>query len=570
MHENFTIAICQFNASVGDIEGNTQRIISYIKEAEKSNTDLIIFPELTITGYSPMDLLYYSEFSLQVEKSIDRIFKSIRTDIKVIIGAPIPVDDVLERSYQRYYNAAIVLDKNGILKKIYKTLLPNYGIFQEKRQFVSNILNDDPDSGIVELFGLKIGVQICEDMWSHLPIYEWGEYEHRDTNVTQNLSKKGAELIINISASPFVKEKSLSRLQIVKNHAGNNEVVFIYVNEVGAIDEVVFDGRSIVSNKEGELVFAAPPFKEGLFYFNSDQIFSVSGVEDDYLKICELPKEEELIQAITLNLTGYLNKIGFDGKLLVALSGGIDSAITASLCVNAVGPERVVGVSLPSRYSSQHSKDDARELSDNLGIEFLSFTIDDIHQQFNITLGDMIKEVGSLADENIQSRIRGVIMMYLANLNGSLLISTGNKSEIAVGYCTLYGDTAGAKNLIGDLYKTEVYEVSRYINDNYPALKIPERTINKEPSAELREGQKDSDSLPPYDKLDKILELMIDYSLTSKEIVGFGYDYILVERISKLVRGSEFKRAQMVQTVKLTENTFGMGRIVPVATPFRA
>ncbi|MCY3412390.1 MAG: NAD+ synthase [Candidatus Heimdallarchaeota archaeon] len=569
MIENaFKISICQFNATVGDLKGNTERIITYIKEAQLDNTDLLIFPELTLTGYIPQDLLYHEVFSKSISSYISKIVLQIKTDMYVIIGAPIAANEPLSRFDQRYYNSALVLSKTGIVKQVNKVLMPNYDIFMEKRYFVPEIITDAPEQGIFNFKGLKIGLELCEDMWSHLPIYELGEYTTMETQVTRALAKKGADLVINISASPFVKDKSLNRLKIIKNHAEINQVPFIYVNEVGGVDEIVFDGRSMVCSAEGDLVFAAPPFEEGLFSFSTDQL-QVRGVEDEFISICKLSKEEEFFRAITLNLRDYLKKINFNKKVLIALSGGIDSALTASLCVAALGADRVIGVSLPSKFSSVHSKDDAKLLADNLGIEYHSISIQDIHQQFQGTLSQHIDYQENLADENIQSRIRGVIMMYLSNLWGHILVSTGNKSEIAMGYCTLYGDTAGGKNLIGDLYKMEVYALAKYINQYYPKIAIPVNTINKEPSAELREDQKDSDSLPEYPVLDRILEMMVDLNLSTEQIIKYGENKETVEKIAHLLQISEFKRAQLVQTVKLTANAFGIGRRVPTATPFK-
>lgn len=566
---SFSIGLCQFNSTVGDLVGNVQKIISYIKESEEEEIDLLIFPELTLTGYSPMDLLYYSSISRKIDGLIGEIVKAINSDITIIVGTPMPLDDPMDRTDQRYFNSALVINKSGVIKQVNKSLLPDYGVFNEKRHFVSDVFGDDPEQGLIDLFGVKIGIEICEDMWSHMPIYGMGEYEDRETDVTRNLVTNGAKLIINISASPYCKNKVNERLKIVKSHAEKNEVPFIYVNEVGGMDEVVFDGNSFVVNSDGELVYATPLFEEGIFKLNSDQIY-VKGVEDGYYNSLNLPREEFLLKAITTNLRDYLKKIGFNNKLLVAISGGIDSALTASLCAMAVGPERVIGVSLPSKYSSNHSLDDAKELADNLGIEFHNIAINDIHKQFTSTLQPMLDLDldGTLADENIQSRIRGDIMMYLSNLWGHILISTGNKSEIAVGYCTLYGDTAGGKNLLGDVYKTEVYSLSKYINEHYPKYRIPLSSIEKTPSAELRENQKDSDSLPEYEQLDKILEMIIDLRLSSDEVIAFGEDPETVKKIAQLIQGSEFKRAQMVQTVRVTDNAFGMGRVVPTASKF--
>lgn len=569
MSSSFSLGLCQFNSIVGDIENNTKRIIEYIGKAEQKGVDLLVFPELSLSGYSPMDLLYYDSFGVQIDRMIEEIIASIQTDLKVILGTPRKANDPVEKQFLRYFNSALIISKEGIEKEVHKTLLPNYDIFQEKRHFLPSVQSNNTDAGIYEFHGYKLGIQICEDMWSHLPVYDGPEFEVLEKRVTRNLVKKGAELIINISASPFVKEKAGSRLQIVKSHSQNFGVPFVYVNAVGGMDEIVFDGRSIICNSDGELVFAGRPFEEELYILQSDTLTSVSATEHIVKEEYEFSPEMEMIEAISLNLRDYLYKINYHGKLLVALSGGIDSALTAWLCSYAVGPDRVIGVSLPSKYSSDHSIADAKLLAKNLGLEYYNIPIQKIHAIFSDVIGEKIEIKNGLADENIQSRIRGDIMMYLSNLWGHILISTGNKSEIAVGYCTLYGDTAGGKNLIGDMYKTEVYRIARYINQQFPDMKIPVNSIEKPPSAELRDDQRDSDSLPEYDILDSILEMMIDFHHTSTEIIGMGFDPNTVNKISSLVAKSEFKRRQMVQTVKLTENAFGVGRIVPVSTPYK-
>ncbi len=537
------------NSSVGSIAENSKKIIEMISNSEKKNADLIIFPELALSGYLPLDQLLYSSFMDLIDKELDEIKRNVG-DSTVILGTP-RRDDLSKNIFR---NSVVVINQGRIIEEIDKTLMPNYDVFGESRYFRAGT-----EPKLIIFKGIKIGIQICEDMWDHLP--------HHQVNVTKVQKEMGAKLIINISASPFSKSKAADRLTTVKNHVRQHDIPFIYINLVGGQDEIVFDGRSFLVNNTGQLVFSAPIFEEGHYIVKSSLLVN----ERDTTKSVtyqEEPIEKEIAGAITLNLRDYLKKIIFKGKLIIALSGGIDSALTAVLAVNAVSKERVVGIYMPSKYSSIGSKQDADKLGTNLGIEYHAISINHINEQYNIAFENVsvLSSDWSVADENIQARIRANILMYFANQNNGIVISTGNKSEIAVGYCTLYGDTVGGKNLIGDLYKHEVYKLGRYLN----SIKyvIPEASFTKAPSAELRSNQKDTDSLPDYPVLDFILEKLIDENLSIEEISKLGQPKELVNKVAIMVRQSEFKRAQIAQTVKISDRAFGRGRIIPIATGF--
>ncbi len=560
MISNLRIAMVQLNPTIGNVTDNTSMIIDYINQAKQKSVDIIIFPELSITGYAPQDQLHYSTMKKNIQHAIETI-KANSSDIAIIIGAPMALDpESIHGSYERYHNSALVIQDNEIKYQVDKMLIPNYDVFNEYRYFTPG---DEPR--VVDIKGLRIGLQICEDMWDHLPFYDKG------CKISDIQKDNGADMIINLSASPFSLCKPGERLEIVKKHVKINKIPFIYLNEVGGHDELVFDGRSFIVNSDGKMVFAAPAYKDGMFIYDLadlDKPVSEKKMISEYL----LNKNENIIRSIRLNLSDYLHKIKFDNKLVIGLSGGIDSALTAALCAMAVGSDRVVGVIMPSRYSSDHSKSDARSLAETLEIETIEFPIDKLHSAFDDSLIEHLKldmKNKVLADENIQSRLRSNILMYLSNRYGYIVITTGNKSEIATGYFTLYGDSAGGKNLIGDLYKYEVYDLARYINTKYPNFRIPDGSINKPPSAELKEDQKDSDSLPDYPTLDKILYYLIEERMSSDAIIAKGFDEETVNKIVALVQINEFKRAQLVQTVKIQEHTYGIGHAKPVATSFR-
>lgn len=554
MSRKFQFVLCQINSRVGDINYNKDKIIHAIKEYSGNEIkSVLVFPELALSGYIPLDQLYYNDLHNKLELALEEI-KSISGSNVVIVGTP---RRVIVKDKILLYNSAFVISNGKIQDIVDKTLLPNYDVFHEKRYFQPS---DGPK--IIRIKNLKIGLQICEDMWDDRP-------EHK-VEVTRNQIDNGADLIINISASPYHWEKPEDRLTVVQNHVNQNQnkTPFAYLNLVGSQDEIVFDGRSFIVDSTGELLTCSNSFQEDflVFYFEEDTktIQVKSEIRNNYVN----EWESEIYEAIKINLTDYLEKNQLSKSVLIALSGGIDSALTTALAVDILGKENVKTVYLPSKYSSTESTNLARELANNLEIELLEIPINEIHDNMINTIinNSDVKKEFTIADENIQPRIRSTILMYLSNKFGGLVISTGNKSEIACGYTTIYGDSVGGKNLIGDLYKNEVYRLAEYFNREKE--RIPNSIINRPPTAELKPNQKDSDSLPEYSILDRILELIIEEELTIKEIVANGFDIDTVKNILKLVRRSEFKRSQICQTVKLKKRTFGIGRLYPVTSGF--
>lgn len=539
---------------MGDIEYNKNKIIEVIKTKAKDGiTSILIFPELALSGYIPLDQLNYNDLHSQIALAIEEIKLNTNSDV-VILGAP--RRDIIKHKLI-LYNSAYVIADGKIQHIIDKTLLPNYDVFHEKRYFM-------PSTGpkVITIADVKIGLQICEDMWDDRP-------EHT-IKVTKEQVLQGAEIIINISASPYHWEKPEDRLTVVQNHiqASKNKIIFAYVNLVGAQDEIVFDGRSFVVDSDGSLISFSEPYEEGYLAFDynrgSKKIVSIPKLPNNFVK----DWSEEMIHAIRLNLLDYLEKNHLTKNVIIALSGGIDSALTTVLAANILGKENVKAVYLPTKYSATESMEAAVQLTENLGVQLLQVPIDQIHALMVDTIQSNV-EVDvefSLADENIQPRIRSTILMYLSNKFDALVLSTGNKSEIACGYTTIYGDSVGGKNLIGDLYKNEVYKLSNFLNRDQEI--IPQLIIDRPPTAELKPNQKDSDSLPDYSLLDQILALIIEEELTVKEIIANGFDEDMVYNILKLVRRSEFKRSQICQTVKLKKRTFGIGRLYPVTSGF--
>lgn len=528
------IYIAQLNTTIGDIDGNVDKAIVSIEFAKKKEADLIIFSELYICGYPPKDLLEKKWFLENVNSGIDRILKfSIKTpDLGIIIGSP------TNGNNNDLYNSALLINNGDIIFKQDKILLPNYDVFDEKRYFQTA-----EQTGVVNFKDEILGLSICEDAWGGT------------INPIQKLKNKGASLIINISASPFDIGKERNRRNIFEEHVKKLNMPFIFVNQVGGNDDLIFDGRSLVVDNNGRYLSVFPSFKE------SGEIVDLNS--QNYIEYNNQDQISLLYQALVLGVKDYIRKCNFK-TAVVGLSGGIDSAVTCTLAVAAIGKENVLGITMPTRFSSQGSVDDSIKFAENLGIKLLNISIDKIFQSYIDNLSLHFKDKDKdVTNENIQARIRGNILMAFSNKYGHIVLSTGNKSELAVGYCTLYGDMSGGLAVISDVPKTTVYEIANYINREKEI--IPQNIIDKPPSAELRPNQFDQDSLPPYEILDEILYYYIEENLSEEEIVERGFEKEIVEDIIRKVNTNEYKRKQAPPGLKVTSKAFGWGRRMPIA-----
>lgn len=535
------IAISQIDPTVGDIKGNTERILKEIDRAKTFFADIIIFPELSLIGYPPRDLLYNPDVAKKVEEILRDKIIPVSKDIGIILGVP---------SYDRdkIYNSAVFFYQGRLLARRDKTLLPTYDVFDEARYFKPAI-----DNYPIDFKGKRLGLTICEDIWNDKDYWSRKLY---DTDPIERLISCGIDIIINISASPYHYGKRDLRIDMLSYIAKKYRKPIIYVNQVGGNDELIFDGSSLVLDELGNIIWQGKNFEEDFYILDAEDIPKEQGL--DYSK----EDISFVYKALVLGIKDYCIKTGFK-RALVALSGGIDSSVVACLAVSALGKENVLGISMPSRYSSRESVLDAELLAKNLGIEFRVIPIEDIFSSFIKTLNPQGIPVMDLAEENLQARIRGNIVMFLSNRENYLVLSTGNKSELAMGYCTLYGDMSGGLSVIGDVPKTMVYELARFINREKDI--IPERVLIKPPSAELRPNQKDEDSLPPYSILDPIIRAYIEENLPIDSIVKKGFDRGLVEDIVKRIDLAEYKRRQGAPVLKVTTKAFGIGRRMPIA-----
>jgi NAD+ synthase (glutamine-hydrolysing) len=534
------VALAQINATVGDIRGNTEKVIEYMKRASDAN--LVIFPELTLTGYPPKDLLLKPSFIKANREALERIIRETK-GIAVIIGF---VDKVGEN----IYNAAALIQNGRVIGIQHKTHLPNYDVFDEKRYF-----KPANENLVFKLDELKLGINICEDIWV-------------DYGPTEIQAKKGADFIVNISASPFYAGKSKERRELIARRAKENTIPIVYVNLVGGQDDLVFDGRSYVVNKKGALIAEGKQFGEDLIITHLDGDEMIPEPEDTL---------KEIFGALRLGVKDYTRKNGFE-KVVIGLSGGIDSALTAALATEALGAQNVVGVSMPSAITSQSSTEDAKQLAANLGIEYKVIPIINTVNAYTAMLSDAFKGTEpDVTEENIQARIRGNILMALSNKFGYLVLSTGNKSELSFGYCTLYGDMSGGLAAISDvpkttvykLARTTVYKLARYINTVKGKGVIPQNILLKEPSAELKEGQKDTDALPPYEILDPILHAYIEENKSKEEIIEMGFNVRVVSEVIWKVDHTEYKRQQAPIGIKITPKAFGSGRRMPITNKYK-
>ena len=556
------IAGAQKSFPVGAIQKNKQTILDCFEAAEEKEADILIFPELALTGYPPEDLLLRESFVGKNFAVLEELaeFSSSTSGVVGFVDRNLD-DNHTDKQKRDIANAAAII-QNGDVKGIYhKCFLPNYSVFDEARYFAKG---NNPGN-VFWYEDIGIGISICEDIW-----IEDGPSSQQVEN--------GASLIININASPYDQNKSDLRKELVVNQAKKLGVPIIYLNMVGGQDELVFDGGSFVVDGKGEILYQAQQFEEEIFYIDLDlevkeqpkgPILEIrqKGSELDPLQSAQLlSKNESLYSALKLGLFDYVSKNNFE-KVLVGLSGGIDSALTATIAVDALSSNNVVGVALPSKYNTEESLVDARLLAENLDIEFKVIEIEEIVNIFRNTLKESVNdELGQITDENIQSRVRGNILMALSNQTGAMVVSTGNKSEMAVGYSTLYGDLAGGFALLKDLYKTEVYNLANFRNSISSV--IPQNTIDKEPSAELRPDQFDKDSLPEYELLDEILRMYIEEDSSSEKIISKGIDENIVYDVLSKVDRNEYKRKQVAPGVKLTEKAFGKDRRMPITNTY--
>jgi len=541
------IALAQLNPTVGDFAGNSAKIVDFAQRAAQRGADLVIFSELCLCGYLPLDLIERPQFIDRNERELACLAK--RLPIPSIVGYAARANSPTGKSAA---NAAALLGNGKIEFVQHKMLLPTYDVFDESRYF-----QPAQSQNVFALGGKNLGITICEDIWNDKTFWAKPLYE-RDP-VTE-LVAKGASLIINISGSPYTINKQHLRMDMLRALAKSSGLPVVYVNQVGGNDSLVFDGGSVVVLPDGRVPAQAHMFEEDLVLFDTE----TSAGERH-----AAPAEEiELVrQALICGTRDYVRKSGFR-SVVVGLSGGIDSAVVAALAVEALGKENVLGVSMPSPYSSEGSRTDARQLAENLGIQFHSIPIANVFDSYRSTLADVFRDrPEDVTEENLQARIRGNLLMALSNKFGSMVMSTGNKSELAVGYCTLYGDMAGGLAIISDVPKTMVYALANLINCDREL--IPRASIEKAPSAELRPNQKDTDSLPPYDVLDRILEAYIEDVKSPAEIAGaFGFDIELVRSIASKVDRNEYKRRQAAPGLKITSRAFGLGRPFPIVQKF--
>lgn len=538
------VALSQLNYHIGNFEGNKNKIIEQIQLAKQQQVDLVVFAELAISGYPPRDFLEFKDY---VDKCISGI-KDIASHcegIAAVVGGPAYNHGEKGKAL---FNTAYFLNDCQIEKQINKTLLPTYDIFDEYRYFEPNT-----EFGIVEYKGEKLAITICEDLWNvdDVPMYR--------VNPMDELMQFNPDLMVNIAASPFHYKQAEIRKEVLKKNTDKYHIPLLYVNHVGAQTELLFDGGSLFMNAKGEIIQEAKYFEEDLLVFDT---------KDDTQKHIQDEKSEIALihDALVIGVRNYFHKLGFT-KAILGLSGGIDSAVTAAIAVEALGAENLLGVLMPSHYSSGHSVKDAEDLAKNYGMPYETLTIKEMYDSFESKLQPHFEGTQfDVTEENLQARIRGVLLMAFCNKFGHILLNTSNKSESAVGYGTLYGDMNGGLAVLGDVYKVQVFELAHYINRDQEL--IPNNTIVKPPSAELRPDQKDSDSLPDYDILDTILLEYIENRKGPQEIIAMGYDEALVKRILRMVNINEHKRYQTPPILRVSPKAFGMGRRIPIVAKY--
>ena len=554
------IAIAQINAIIGDLPGNAQKILEMSQQAVLTGVRLLLTPELSICGYPPRDLLLNPTFVEAIDKTLQKLAEDLPANLAVLVGTVVINSQAHITGGKNLFNSIALLENGNIQQIFHKRLLPTYDVFDEKRYFEPGL---KPNYFILD--DLKIGVTICEDSWNDEEF--WGKRSYA-VNPIADLANLDVDLIVNLSASPYTVRKQHLREAMLKHSAVNFQQPIIYTNQVGGNDDLIFDGRSFALNKQGEIVCRAKGFVSDFLTveFNSNkqdlELGDISPVDES--------ENEEIWNALVLGVKDYVGKCRFS-KVLLGLSGGVDSALVAAIATAALGKENVLGVLMPSPYSSEHSISDALALADNLDIKTQILPIGELMQGFDNSLSQLFAgtEFG-IAEENLQSRIRGNLLMAISNKFGYLLLSTGNKSEVAVGYCTLYGDMNGGLSVIADVPKTRVYSLCQWLNFHHQQEIIPQNILTKAPSAELKPGQVDQDSLPAYEILDDILDRLIHQHQSTAEIIIAGHDPAIVDRVLQLLSRAEFKRRQAAPGLKITDRAFGTGWRMPIASSWLA
>lgn len=537
------IGIAQLNSTVGDLPGNLALASDAYSELVGKGANLVVFPELTLCGYPPRDLLLKKRFGADCAEVLNQ-FASQTGDCPALIGFP---DRAEAKTKEPFFNAVALCSGGKVLQVFHKRLLPTYDVFDEDRYFAYG----QSQMHFTHL-GKTIAVTICEDIWN-------SDNELHAEDPLEELSGLNTDLLINLSASPWHIHKAGQRQSILQKVAQKMNCPVVYTNAVGGNDELIFDGSSQYLTARGEITYQSPSFQESNCLVDLESVKSQA-------TLSQTKEMESIRQALVIGLRDYAHKSGFR-KGLIGLSGGIDSAVTAAIAVEALGKENIIGISLPSQISSDHSKDDARALAENLGITYHSLPIQKIVDSAEVELAPLFKGMEpDVTEENLQARSRGLLLMAVSNKLGALLLTTGNKSELAVGYCTLYGDMCGGLAVISDLPKTKVFALARHLNQVSEI--IPQNTIDKPPSAELRPDQKDSDSLPEYEILDGILQGYVEEGLSIKSLVGRGYDEEIVRKIVSLVDRNEYKRKQAAPGLKITPLAFGIGRRMPIVQKY--
>ena len=559
------IALIQGNPIVGDIEGNSERLREAIQEARRRGAEVVVTSELAVIGYPPRDMLHREQMLRRQWEAVEALARESDEELALILGA---VCRAPKGSGRQLVNGAVVCHGGQVQAQIGKRLLPTYDVFEEDRYFESM---DEP--GVVSWKGLKLGITICEDAWARADSEEMPDYE---VDPIEEVVEAEADILINLSASPFSMGKAGFRGELLCDHCRRHGKAMVFVNQVGANDELIFDGRSAVVDGRGDLRCQLAAFEEDLEVVEVGPMGDVTvgmasteEVESTSSDPGDLSVVDEVRQALVLGIGDYVNKSGFDG-VLIGLSGGIDSSVTATLAAEALGPDRVHGVAMPSKFSSAHSREDARALGKNLGIQYSEIPIRQPYESVLETLNPHFDDPSfGVAEENVQARLRGVYLMALSNKTGKLVIAAGNKSELAVGYSTLYGDMCGALAAIGDVSKMMVYALADRYNEMAGRDVIPRRVLEKAPSAELRPDQKDEDSLPAYEVLDEILErYLVDHDSVTT-IVEQGFDRAMVEEVVAMVHRNEYKRWQAPPILKVSPKAFGVGWRYPLAARYR-